>query len=164
MATATLKLTRDDIRPAFLRLEKLGKDTTPVMRSMGNTFKSITEGNFNSAGAGYRPSTWPPKRDGSPSNLKKTGLLWHSFNLTVGKDFAELSNPTPYAAIHQFGGVIKGNPLLKFKIGDQWVSKHQVTIPPRPYYPVKDGKLTPAAEKLIVASGLRTAERIAKGS
>lgn len=161
MATVSLKLTRNDISPALARLEKAGRDSTPVMRAMGNVFKSITEGNFNSAGAGFRPSTWPPKRDGSPSNLKLTGLLWHSFHLTITKDSATLANPTPYAAIHQFGGVIKGNPLLKFKIGDQWVSKHQVTMPARPFYPVKNGKLTPAAEEKITAAGMRVIERIA---
>ena len=163
MATVSIRITRDDITPAFKRLTKMGRDTTPVMRSMGNTFKSITEGNFNAAGAGYRPSAWPAKRDGSPSNLKQSGLLWHSFHLTVTKDTATLANPTPYAAIHQFGGTISGKPLLKFKVGDRWVSKHQVTMPSRPFYPVKDGQLIPSAEQLIAAAGMRTVERIAEG-
>lgn len=149
MATATLKLTRDDIGPAFKRLTALGKDTTPVMRSMGNVFKSITEGNFNSAGAGYRPADWPAKKDGTPSNLKKSGLLWHSFHLTVSKTTAALANPMPYAAVHQFGSAKK--------------TGRGSGIPPRPYYPILNGKLTAKAEIKIVSAGLRTIERVAAG-
>jgi len=163
MANAVLTLTRDDIGPALKRLQSLGRDTTPVMRAMGNTFKSITEGNFSSAGAEYRPTPWAPKRDGSPSSLRQTGLLWHSFHLNVTNKTATLSNPTVYAAIHQFGGIIRGDPLLKFKVGDQWVSKRSVTIPPRPFYPVSNGRLTVAAEEKIVAAGMRAVERIANG-
>lgn len=45
-----------------------------------------------------------------------------------------------YAAIHQFGGTIraKGDGLLKFKIGDQWISKREVKIPARPYLGINE--------------------------
>ena len=112
MATVSIRITRDDITPAFKRLTKMGRDTTPVMRSMGNTFKSITEGNFNAAGAGYRPSAWPAKRDGSPSNLKQSGLLWHSFHLTVTKDTATLANPVRHFVVIVKGVFLKGMPAV----------------------------------------------------
>jgi phage gpG-like protein len=40
-----------------------------------------------------------------------------------------------YARIHEYGGEIKAknSPLLRFKIGDQWISKKKVTMPERPY-------------------------------
>lgn len=161
MATVSLKLTRDDVMPTIRRLLALGKDTTPVMRSMGNAFKSITEGNFNSAGAGMRPDPWPAKRDGSPSNLKKTGLLWHSFHLTVTKDTATLANPTPYAAVHQFGSG-EVDRKRQAEAAKRNAKSVRMGIPARPFYPVKDGKLTPAAETLIARAGMRAIERAAK--
>lgn len=41
----------------------------------------------------------------------------------------------PYAAIHEYGGVIKPKtkPFLRFKIGEQWISTKQVVMPSRPY-------------------------------
>jgi phage gpG-like protein len=150
MATAVLKITHDDLRPAFQRLQRLGNNTTPVMRSMGNVFKSITEGNFNSAGAGYRPADWPAKKDGSPATLKRSGLLWHGFHLTVTKDTANLSNAAPYAAVHQFGSAKttgRGSGILA-----------------RPFYPVINGNLTPAAQEKIAEAGMRVIERANKGT
>lgn len=149
MAAAIISITRDDLRPALARLTALGRDTTPVMRSMGTTFQSITEGNFNSAGASFRPTPWPPKKDGSPSNLKRTGLLWHSFHLTYTATTASLSNPTPYAAIHQFGSDKKKG--------------RGSGIPPRRFYPILNDQLTPAAQDKIIAAGLRTIARLASG-
>lgn len=143
MATVKISVTVDTVTPKIRALQSVGKDTTPVMRAMGTTFKSITEGNFNSAGAQYRPTPWPAKKDGSPSNLKMTGLLWHSFHLTTTRDKSSLANPTPYAARHQFGDVDgKG-------------------MPARPFYPVLNGQLTPIAREKIAAAGMRAVEKIA---
>ena len=44
-----------------------------------------------------------------------------------------LKTRSKYAAIHQFGGVIKAKnkPHLHFKIGSQWIKKKSVKIPKR---------------------------------
>ena len=136
MANVSFKITRNDVSPKLAGLASAAKNPSAVFRAMGTVFKSITEGNFNSVGAGYRPSAWPDKKDGTPSNLKKSGLLWHSFHLTVTDSAATLSNPTPYAARHQFGYEKGGTP-------------------PRPFFPVINGKLTPAAEEKIGAAAVR---------
>jgi len=46
-----------------------------------------------------------------------------------------LSADTKYAAIHEFGGIIRpvSAPSLKFKIDGQWISAKQVVMPERPY-------------------------------
>lgn len=132
----------DSVTPKLRRLAAAGRDTTPVMRAMGNVFKSITEGNFSSHGAEFRTSEWAAKKDGSPATLKKSGLLSHSFHLTVTRTTASVSNPTPYAAAHQFG-------------------YQKRNLPARPFYPIIDDKLTPAAEKMIAAAGLRAIQRAA---
>ena len=157
-----VKVKVDTLSPAISRLLGLGKDTTPVMRAMGNVFKSITEGNFNSVGASFRPKPWKPKYGGDPSILQKSGLMVHSFHLAITKDTATLSNPTKYAAIHQFGGKIqaKGKALRFFDANGAAVFRKSVTIPARPFYPVVDGKLTPAAEELVEKAGARAVARV----
>ena len=143
MASIGFKLVRDDISPKLSKLAASAKHPEKVLRSMGTVFMSITMGNFNDAGADYRPASWPAKRDGSPSKLQKSGTLSRSFHLEVGSTFAKVGNPTIYAATHQFGRTDgRGSP-----------------IPPRPFFPVIDGKLTPKAEEKIAAAGMRAIER-----
>jgi phage virion morphogenesis protein len=158
-------LTKNDISPALTRMIKAVNppNRRRVLRAMGTTFKSITEGTFNSVGAGYRPAPWAAKSDGSPSILQKSTTLAKSFNLDVDDNLARVSNPTKYANVHQFGATIKGNPLLKFKIGDQWISASQGVISPRPCFPVLNGKLTPKAEEKISAAARRVLNTIATG-
>lgn len=148
------KITRNNISPALGRLLKGVKppQRQRVLQAMGTTFQQITEGAFNSSGAGFRPSPWPAKRDGAPSSLLKSGTLSKNFHLKVDERAARLSNPTKYAAAHQFGVTIKGRPLLKFKIGEQWISARQVIIPARPFFPVQNGRLTAKAEEKIAAA------------
>jgi phage gpG-like protein len=167
VSSTTITIAHDDITPSLLRMQKAGKNLTPVFRAMGTTFKSITEGTFNSVGASYRPLPWPAKRDGSPSILQKSTTLAKSFHLEVTATYAALKNPAVYAAIHQFGGTIKpkNGKFLRF-VGSngQVYFLRKVTIPARPFYPVLNGKLTPQAEKKIAAAGQRAIQRIAEGS
>ena len=151
------RLKRDDISPAITRMIQTARHPRPVLRAMGTTFKSITEGTFNSAGADMRPIPWKPKRDGSPSNLQLSTTMSKSFQLAVTDTTATVSNPMPYAGIHQFGRTIKAKigPYLKFNWGGGWASVASVTIPARPFFPVLDGKLTPRAEDLIRRAGER---------
>lgn len=152
----------DSISPRISALLKTAKKPLPVLRAMGTTFKSITEGTFNSVGASYRPKPWKPKWDGSPSNLQQSTTLAKSFHLDVTDQYAKVSNPMKYAAIHQFGGIIKpvNAKMLRFKTPDgNWISVKQVTIPERPFYPVIDGKLTPRAENIIARAGERAIAR-----
>ena len=156
-----LKTKRNDISPALTRMLAMAKRPRPVVRAMGTTFKSITEGNFNSAGAEFRPTPWRAKADGNPSNLLKSTTLAHSFHLQVEERTAEVSTPVPYAGIHQYGGVIlpKDKKALRFQINGQWVMVKKVVMPPRPFFPVLGGKLTEKAEKLILRAGERVAAK-----
>ena len=143
MASAGFKLVRNDISPKLAKLAAAAKHPEKVLRSMGTTFMSITMGNFNDAAAEYRPKPWANKKDGTPSKLQKSGTLARSFHLTVTNESATVSTPTIYAATHQFGRAEgRGAP-----------------IPARPFFPVADGKLTPAAEALIARAGQRAIER-----
>lgn len=174
MSRASFTVTRNDISPALSRLAGAARRPRKIFLAMGNVFKSITVGNFTSSGLQYRPIPWVAKKDGTPATLKKTGLLWHSFNLTVSDQGATLSNPTPYAARHQFGdsdydaGKSEGSIKTKYanpRFAGSWQERRSGAhgMPPRPFYPVKDGKLTPAAEKLIGDAGRRAIERESEG-
>ncbi len=161
-------ITRDDISPSLSRLAATAKNPVAVLRAMGTTFKSITEGNFNSAGAAYRPKPWPPKRDpeGQPSILQKSTTLAKSFHLEVTSRSATLGTPSKYASIHQFGGVIRAKPgktLSWVNSKGERVFAKMVTIPARPFFPVLNGKLTPKAEEKIGNAARRVIEKEAAG-
>ena len=114
MAGFSFKLTRNDISPRLAAMARAARNPEPVFRAMGTTFMSITMGNFNDAGSEYRPKPWPAKKDGTPSKLQKSGTLSRSFHLEVTDKYAKVSNPTIYAATHQFGS--QGHELGK-KVG-----------------------------------------------
>ncbi len=159
----SFKLTRDDLSPTLSALARTARRPEPVLRAMGTTFKSIAEGTFNSVGAAYRPRPWKAKWDGSPSNLQsRNPTLSKSFHLTVTDKAATVANPMRYAAIHQFGGLIrpKSKQALRFQIGGRWVTVQKVTMPARPFFPVDEsGRMTPKAETLVQRAGERAVAR-----
>ncbi len=140
MAAVTFKVTHNDVSPKLAALAATAKHPEKVFRAMGTTFMSITMGNFNDVGAKFRPKTWANKKDGTASKLQRSGTLSRSFHLTVTDSSATVSNPTIYAAAHQFGFPERN-------------------LPARPFFPVVDGKLTPAAEELIARAGERALKR-----
>lgn len=143
MAGFSFKIARDDVSPKLSRLAGSAKHPAKVLRAMGTVFMSITMGNFNDAGANYRPKPWANKKDGSVSKLQKSGTLARSFHLEVTDQRATVSTPEIYAATHQFGRDFgRGAP-----------------IPARPFYPVVGGKLTPEAEEKIGKAGERAMAR-----
>ncbi|MCX6916066.1 MAG: phage virion morphogenesis protein [Verrucomicrobia bacterium] len=159
MSFFSFKVTKNDISPALSRMAASVKRPEPIFRAMGNNFLSLTMGNFKTSD--YRPAPWPAKRDGTPSNLQKHGVLCKNFSLRVTSTGATLSSGVhAYAAIHQFGGTIKGKPWLRFEYAPgKWATVAQVTIPARPFFPVLNDHLTPKAEQKIQAAGERAMAR-----
>jgi phage gpG-like protein len=160
----TLTIRKNDISPAITKLARTAKNPQRVLRAMGTTFMSITMGNFRQD-TSYRPTPWAPKRSGAPSYLMLHNVLSRSFHLEVSATTAKVSNPCIYAAIHQFGGIIKPKTkaALKFKWGpdkSNWATVQQVRIPPRPFFPIIGSpgnyKLTDKAQEKIRAAGERT--------
>jgi phage gpG-like protein len=88
--------------------------------------------------------------------LQDSGSLAASITPSSGSDYAQISTNKPYAAIHQYGGVIHHNAhsILK-QIMDNGKPRttsggtrpaFDVTMPARPFMPVTDdGKLTESA-------------------
>lgn len=157
------------------KLDQFDHGAEPVLRAIGTTFKSITEGTFNSAGASFRPIAWVPKRSGGASNLQKSTTLAKSFLLQVSPWSAIVGTPVVYASVHQFGfhGSITipahtrrvsqaFGKTLPFPVWSN-VREHSVTMnmPARPFMPITNsGQLTPQAETLLIRAGERALGRM----
>lgn len=66
---------------------------------------------------------------------RRTGELAAGiFARVLDEQRIQLGATSPYAAIQEYGGVIKGNPLLKFQTASgEWRTARQVRIPAHPY-------------------------------
>jgi phage gpG-like protein len=79
------------LRRVIGRLEQ----TEQALRAVGNLIYSLTLGAFDLS-IGQRPAAWPPRRDGTPATLYKTGALRHSLRLSVGPQSALVTTDRPY--------------------------------------------------------------------
>ena len=57
--------------------------------------------------AGGRPTTWPAKKDGSPSFLQLGGDLLHSLLVSQDTNSVMVSTDVIYAMVHNYGGSIR---------------------------------------------------------
>ena len=165
----SFRLQTDNVSPSLARLASTARNPVAVLRTMGTTFLSITQGNFNSVGARFRPTPWPALKDppGAPSILQRSGALARALHLTVMPTAATVAQPMRYGRVHQLGATIrpKNAKVLSWvnRKGQRVIAK-SVTIPPRPYFPVLNDRITPEAEALIRRAGERTIARQAGGS
>jgi phage gpG-like protein len=120
-------------------------------------FRSVQE-NFI---AGGRPNQWAPlKATGEQSHLYGSGELlsniqmgWDSRSATVSVDTARV----PYAAIHNFGGMIKhpgSDKLQVFQIGGATVfsrgtKPHDIRIPQRQYMMFQEEDIAAIGNMLV---------------
>jgi phage virion morphogenesis protein len=136
---------RNNISPELALRAALVRNKRPILEAMGAEFVSITKRNF--VDASMRPAPWAPlkpatiaRKKGRGGILRDHGPLLQSIRVTeVTNDSVTSGSDRPYAAIQQLGG--KAGRGLK------------ATIPPRPYFPILNGKLTPLAQERIEAVG-----------
>ncbi len=66
---------------------------------------------------------------------RRTGALRDSLSYSVNNGTARIFSNSPYAAIHEYGGIIraKKSPYLHFKIGSNWVKVKEVRMPQRQF-------------------------------
>lgn len=135
------------------------------IRKLTKTLKNFENTNFNeinkNVAVGLRNSTLDRfKKEQSPENkkwekrkygnnrkklLKNTGILKNSIKSKADKKIATVGTNLEYASTHQFGAKnmrirAKNSKLLKFKIGNRWISTKEVTvnIPARPFLGISD--------------------------
>lgn len=139
---------RNGISPAIARLASRVHDRRPILEAMGLEFVSLSKRAFTTPS--LRPLPWRDKVDGTPATLRQSGALWQSIRVAeVTNSSVTAASDRPYAAIHQLGGEIKrGDTVIK--------------MPARPFFPILDGKLTPAAKQRIEAVAKAKALRLLK--
>jgi phage gpG-like protein len=77
---------------------------------------------------------WAPLKLRAGAPLRDEGNLAEYTVALSGGGFV-LTAGAPYAATHQYGATIKGNPWLTFSVGGAWYRMKQVTIPKRQMVP-----------------------------
>ncbi len=135
---------RVEIDPELLgRLRSLEEaDTAATMAAVGEAIRTSTLERFDTGkdpeGRAWKKSI-RAQQDGGKT-LSKSRDLATSIHVESSAKGVEVGTNKEYAAIHQFGGTIraKNDGLLKFKIGDQWISKRSIEMPARPYLGITD--------------------------
>lgn len=131
-----------DVIGSLQRLIALGRNPEPALREVADLGESSTRLRFRLQ-AGPDGQRWKPSlrvQLMGGSTLTRDGHLSGSISGNAGKDFAEWGVNRIYAAIHQFGGVIRAKAgALKFVIpGIGFRIAKAVRMPARPFLGVND--------------------------
>lgn len=135
------------------RLRALAGNLTPMWQEIGDSLVTSTAMRFET-GRGPGGVPWKPSRRAQREGgrtLIDSGILRASINRAADADGVTIGTNTRYAAVHQFGVTIRAKTSrgLRFRIGDRWVTKRTVFIPPRPFLGVDDDD---RAEILAIAT------------
>lgn len=137
---------------AFNRMIAAGSDKRGLLDVTGQTVQEQTRLRFHD-GVAPDGSKWKPVlRGGSP--LRDTGVhLMNALSHRVEGNSVLVGVPFAWASVHQFGKTIKAKkaPYLRFRIGDRWARKKQVTIPARPIFGINHNDRDELVEVLTLA-------------
>jgi phage virion morphogenesis protein len=140
-------LTIDDkaVGDCLRQLIRLGVNLAPVMRDIAVYGESATTNRFMITQTGPDGQKWKPSRrvtdaKGKGLTLVDSGMLVKTISSGFSADYAEWGVNRVYAAIHQFGGVIRPKKAraLRFRAGGKTIFRHAVTLPARPYLGLSD--------------------------
>lgn len=114
-----------------------GGDLTAPLNRVGAAWSGRVQTHFL-AGTDPYGAPWQPTIRGGQV-LVDTGRLRRSIDFQATADALAVGTNVLYAKVHQFGATIvaKTAKFLRFKIGNKWVSRKQVTVPARPFLPVQ---------------------------
>lgn len=143
MAVSTLvEIQAADLRRLNRGIDRQA-DTLPLMRAIGDFVRDATRQRFRDqhgpSGQPWKPSIRAQLQGGA--TLVKDTHLRDSIVAHATADEAEVGTNIIYAAIHQFGGVIraKGGGALRFQLpGGGFATVKSVTMPARPFLGVND--------------------------
>lgn len=132
-----ISLDSQDLERGLNRLLGNIQNRQPMMQGIAAELLSMTEDNFERESWGNEP--WQPTRRGGKI-LQLSGQLAASIHTLATNQSAKIGTNKPYAAIHHIGGEIhaKNAPYLMIPLGNgRFARKKSVTIPARPYLPIK---------------------------
>ncbi len=143
--TITAQLDSPEVQRAFREWQRLGRDSTPLLRAIGTGLVSNVQDRFDAArdpdGNAWAllKQPWASLKKG-PGILREAGMrggLQGSITMDVAAGELAVGSNKIYAGVHQFGATIKAknHPVLVFRTPDGHVfgRARQVTIPARPY-------------------------------
>ncbi len=139
----------DGLHATLGRIAAIGAQPAPLLAAIGTGLESSTRQRFRDGEdpSGIKWASYAPLNPAYAANKKGTQILVESGSLrtsiysgVVGNEVF-VGSELPYAAVHQFGAVIKPKNAepLRFMLGDHLVSMLSVTIPARPYLGLSDG-------------------------
>lgn len=153
-AFATFTIRPQDLNAA-LRPALSQEGVHRMLNAMGRRLINIAKGTFGPGGVN-RAKPWPALSQRYMKRIKYFGppkLILHrnmiqEFDMRYRTgDTVTVSNESPYAAIHQFGG------WHHFEDG-------VAHIPPRPFFPVLGNQLTPYAQRELVSAAESELQRM----
>lgn len=156
MTGVTLRIDLDDadLSDALAAMIARGEDLTPAMDSIGMGLEASIIERFNETSIAPSGAAWTPSKAAQEEGrrtLIKSGNLRDSITHRASRDETQVGSNVVYAAIHQFGGTIRAKTAkgLRFKIGDRFVTKREVTIPARPFLGLSDEDRTMIREEIV---------------
>lgn len=146
MASVSLdyELQDERVRAAFGAFLRLSEDASPIMADIATIGESSTRERFDTEEA-PSGSKWEKSlraRISGGKTLTAAGHLGDSVASRSERTSAEWGVNRIYAAIHQFGGVIKARAAkaLRFRLASgEFVTTRQVRMPARPYLGISAG-------------------------
>lgn len=137
MTNVKIDISNQAVTTAFNKLLQLGQNPAPALEGIGSLMQAKVQTGFRTSTSPYG-GQWdkPGHRSGKP--LINSGQLLKSIDYRLVGNAVEIGTNKHYAAIHQFGGVIKpkNKTRLFFMLGKRKIFARQVTIPARPFLPV----------------------------
>ncbi len=144
-AQISVTIVDKEVQRAFEQLVGLMQHTRPVMAAIGVGLVGSTHMRFitqtDPDGVAWRslnPEYAKTKRN--TRILTESGRLRNSINSRPSDHSVLVGTNTIYAAVHQFGAVIKPKNAshLFFRIGGNLIVKDSVTLPARPFLGISD--------------------------
>ncbi len=117
-------------------LSRLSSDQgATLLEALARLIREQTVDRLTAGGPAPDGAAWAPNIEGRTPVLHRSGALARSIDYLVQGTSAVVGSGLVYAAIHQFGGVIKPKtaPALVFRLGGRLIRTQSVTMPARPY-------------------------------
>jgi len=136
-AIITVDLDTEVVKARLNRLAEVVSDLTPLMDQIGMSMVASTQNRFETSTA-PDGSKW--LESSSDQTLLRDGHLQDSITYEAKENSVDIGSNMVYAAIHQFGGIIKpkNGKALCFQAGEGMVVVKQVEMPARPYLGMDD--------------------------
>lgn len=133
--SVAVEIQERGLKQATQAMERLaGWDQFELADTIGRLIQLQTRRRLQTEKTSPEGEPWKETRRSNPT-LYNTGRLHDSIDYRSDLNSVQVGSPLIYAAIHQFGGVIKpkNGKALAFQAGGEAVFAKQVTIPARPY-------------------------------